>query len=94
MAIFLIGDSNPGTPMLMWIYVSSSFMKVSACCLSLLKTQGGEPIMRTSGFAGIGTKCAIGTGGAAAPLGPLGPPPDGGPGPVRCKAASKASLMS
>src|SRR6266851_4446466 len=63
--------------------------------------------MCTLGFVGIGTRCAIGIGAGApppgppgppgplpVPPGPPGPPPDGGPGPVRCKAASKASLMS
>src|SRR6266851_5893030 len=82
-------------------------MKVLACCLSPSKIQGGEPIMRTLGFVGIGTRCAIGIGVGMpppgppgppgpppGPLGPLGPPPVGGPGPVRCRAASKASLMS
>ncbi len=81
-------------------------MNVSTCYLSLLKILGGEPTMWTSGFAVIGTRCAIGTGGGGpppsppGPLGPLGapsplgPPPDGGPGPVRRRAASKASLMS
>ncbi len=78
-------------------------MNASACCLSPLKILGSEPITHTLGFAGIGTRCAIGTGGGGpplgppgplGPLGPPGPPPDGAPGPVRYKAASKASLMS
>ncbi len=100
MAIFLMGDLNPSTPILTQMYVSSLFINASACCLSPLKIWGGEPIMRTSGFAGIRTKCATSTGGSAPPpgppglLGPLGPPPDGGLGPVWRKAASKAFLIS
>ncbi len=57
-------------------------MNASACCLSLSKIQGGKPITRTLGFAGIGTRCAIGIGAGAPPLGPPGPPPVEGPGPV------------
>ena len=94
MAIFLMGDSNLGTPMFTWMYVSSSFMKASACCLSPSKICGGEPITCILGFAGIGTRCAIRTGAGAPPPGPLGPPPVGGPGPVQHRAASKASLRS
>src|SRR5216683_1052227 len=93
-------------------------MKASACCLSPSKIQGGEPITCTSGFAAIGTRCAIGIGAGApppgppgppgspgllgppgppglpGPPGPPGPPPDGGPGPVQHRAASRALLMS
>ncbi len=60
-------------------------MNASACCQSLSKIRGGEPITRTSGFAAIGTKCAGGMCGGApppGPPGPPGPPPEGGPGPV------------
>src|SRR6266851_3075099 len=53
-------------------------MNVSACCLSPSKIQGGEPIMCTLGFAGIGTKCAIGTGTGTPPPGPPGSPGLGG----------------
>ncbi len=69
-------------------------MNALAYCLSLSKICSGEPITHTSGFAGIGTRCAIGIGAGAPPPGPPGPPPDGGSGPVQHRAASKASLMS
>ncbi len=58
--------------------------------------------MCTLGLTAIGTRCAIGIVTGTPPLGPLGPPgppeppgppPVGAPGPVQCRAASKASLI-
>jgi len=54
--------------------VNSLWRNVSACCLSSLKILGDEPIMQTLVFAVIGTRCAIGTGAGAPPLGPPDPP--------------------
>ena len=96
MATFLIGESNPATPMLALKYPSTSSIKQSAWDLSPSKIRGKVPIVRTSAAIGIGI-CGAGAAGCPPPLGgpppgfPLGGPPSGFPpgGPFLLKAACR-----
>ena len=96
MATFLIGESNPATPVLALKYPRTSSMKLSALDLFPLKMHGKVPIVRTSAVTGIGT-CGAGAAGSPPPLGwpppgfpPGGPPPGFPPGgPFLLKAACK-----
>ena len=77
MATFLIGESNSVTSTLALKYPRTSSIKSSASDLSLLKTWGKIPIVRTSAATGIGI-CGAKVAGCPPP--PGGPPPGFPPG--------------
>src|SRR6266576_386711 len=75
-AIFVIGDENPGTCRLRCMYFFTSSMNSSAFVQSPSKFSGFVPITLTSGFSKAGAAPCPPAGGFGAP-----PPPPAGGGP-------------